>query len=45
MDLIAAQFPDRTTVGVPGQVIAFGGGGPHCITMQVPAALPSGGSQ
>lgn len=45
LDLIAAQFPDRTTVGVPGQVIAFGGGGPHCITMQVPAALPSGGSQ
>jgi agmatine deiminase len=25
-------------VAVPGGVIAFGGGGPHCITQQVPAA-------
>ena len=40
LSVIAAQFPDRETVGVPGQVIAFGGGGPHCITMQVPAAGP-----
>ena len=33
---IAAAYPDREVVGVPGRVIAFGGGGPHCITQQVP---------
>ncbi|WP_240617526.1 agmatine deiminase family protein [Nocardioides speluncae] len=40
--LIGSQFPDRQTIGVPGQVIAYGGGGPHCITMQVPAAGGAG---
>jgi len=29
-------MPDREIVGVPGLTIAFGGGGPHCITQQVP---------
>jgi agmatine deiminase len=33
---IAAAYPDREVVGVPGRVIAYGGGGPHCITQQVP---------
>jgi len=33
---LAAEFRDRQIVGVAGQVIAFGGGGPHCITMQIP---------
>jgi agmatine deiminase len=35
---IAAAYSDREVVGVPGRVIAYGGGGPHCITQQVPAA-------
>ncbi|MGH2856633.1 MAG: agmatine deiminase family protein [Solirubrobacteraceae bacterium] len=35
--LIAAAFPGREVVTVPGAVIAYGGGGPHCITQQVPA--------
>jgi agmatine deiminase len=34
--IIAAAYPGREVVGVPGLVIAFGGGGPHCITQQVP---------
>lgn len=34
--IIAAAFPGRQVVPVPGAVLAFGGGGPHCITQQVP---------
>ena len=34
---IAACYPSREVVGVPASVIAYGGGGPHCITQQVPA--------
>jgi len=34
--IIAASFPGREVVPVPGAVLAFGGGGPHCITQQVP---------
>jgi agmatine deiminase len=37
VERIAAAYPDREVVGVPGRVIAYGGGGPHCITQQVPA--------
>ena len=30
------MYPDREVVAVPGQTLAFGGGGPHCITQQIP---------
>jgi agmatine deiminase len=35
--LIGDVFAGREVVPVPGAVIAYGGGGPHCITQQVPA--------
>jgi agmatine deiminase len=34
---IAGAYPGREVVAVPGTVLAYGGGGPHCITQQVPA--------
>jgi agmatine deiminase len=36
--VIGAAYPGREVVPVPGAVIAYGGGGPHCITQQVPVA-------
>ena len=36
--IIAGAFPDHEVVGVPANVIAHGGGGPHCITQQVPVS-------
>ena len=38
LERIAHAYPGREAVGVPGAVLAFGGGGPHCITQQVPIA-------
>ena len=35
--VIAAEYPGREVIAVPGAVLAHGGGGVHCITMQVPA--------
>jgi agmatine deiminase len=32
-------FPGREVVGVPGASLSYGGGGPHCITQQMPAVL------
>jgi agmatine deiminase len=37
--IIARAYPGREQVPVPGTVLAYGGGGPHCITQQVPAKL------
>ena len=36
LSIIAAAFGGRELVPVPGAVLAYGGGGPHCITQQVP---------
>ena len=35
---IADAFPGREVVAVPGATLAYGGGGPHCITQQIPVA-------
>lgn len=37
LSIIGAAYPGRELIGVPGVVLAYGGGGPHCITQQVPA--------
>jgi agmatine deiminase len=34
--LIGAAFPGREVIPAPGAVLAYGGGGPHCITQPVP---------
>ena len=36
--LIGSEFPGRTVLPVPGLTLAIGGGGPHCITQQVPVS-------
>ncbi|MEU8762678.1 agmatine deiminase family protein [Streptomyces sp. NPDC048659] len=38
--VIAEAYPGRKVVGVRALAIAFGGGGVHCITQQIPAAQP-----
>ena len=42
-DTLQSLHPDRTIVGVPGKTLAVGGGGPHCITQQIPhgVAIPT----
>jgi agmatine deiminase len=39
LDVIGECFSDREVVPVPGEVLAYGGGGVHCITQQIPAAV------
>jgi len=41
--IVAEQYPGREVIAVPGAVLAHGGGGVHCITMQVPAQAQTGG--
>jgi agmatine deiminase len=36
LEIIDGCYPGREVVPVPGLVLAYGGGGPHCITQQVP---------
>lgn len=40
LEQIAKLFPEREVVPVPGETLCFGGGGPHCITQQVPIGVP-----
>lgn len=36
---LAEIHPDREIVPVPGATLALGGGGPHCITQQIPVGV------
>ncbi len=36
LSVIDRAYPEREVVPVPGAILAYGGGGPHCITQQVP---------
>ncbi len=38
LDLVGAQYPGRAVVAVDGSVLAYGGGGVHCITQPVPVS-------
>jgi agmatine deiminase len=40
LEQLAKLFPDREVVSVPGETLCFGGGGPHCITQQLPTGVP-----
>lgn len=35
LDCIGEAFGDRVVIALPGEVLAYGGGGVHCITQQV----------
>jgi agmatine deiminase len=37
--IIADAYPEREVIAVRGDVLAYGGGGPHCITQQVPTVF------
>jgi len=39
LEVLRGLHPDRAVVGVPGAVLSLGGGGPHCITQQIPAGV------
>jgi agmatine deiminase len=41
LSIVGSAYPGREVVPVPGVVLAYGGGGPHCITQQVPAGVPA----
>ncbi len=38
---IAELFPDRATIGLPGDAVLAGGGGFHCASQQMPASPPA----
>lgn len=39
LEVLQRMHPDRTVVPVPGRVLSIGGGGPHCVTQQIPAGV------
>jgi len=41
LEFLRTVYPDREVVAVPGRTLAYGGGGPHCITQQIPEGRPA----
>jgi agmatine deiminase len=41
LEFLGSVYPGREIVAVPGRTLLFGGGGPHCITQQVPVGDPA----
>ncbi|HZD16911.1 MAG TPA: agmatine deiminase family protein, partial [Actinomycetota bacterium] len=41
LEQLGKLFPDREVVPVPGNCLTYGGGGPHCITQQMPVGVPA----
>ena len=41
LEFLGTMYPGHEVIGVPGLAIAFGGGGVHCITQQIPAGEPA----
>jgi agmatine deiminase len=39
LEFLTTVYPGREIVGVPGATLLFGGGGPHCITQQIPEGV------
>jgi agmatine deiminase len=39
LEALQAMHPGRSVISVPGSVLADGGGGPHCITQQIPIGV------
>jgi agmatine deiminase len=37
LTIVAGCYPERDVIAVPGGLLAYGGGGVHCITQQLPA--------
>jgi agmatine deiminase len=39
LEYLRSVYPSRQVIPVPGDTLAFGGGGPHCVTQQIPAGV------
>lgn len=37
LEILGTSFPEHDIVGVPSRIVSYGGGGTHCITLQIPA--------